>query len=162
MPLRETRANNGTAVALITVKIKTEELEEGQTTGSINDALLDQDVADGDREPINFISINDDGVVSVAGNISATTTTTMTTTTIKGTVAPTEPIVLKPTTTKIVVGLLQPYVIKNSNAEALAGGLINLIPVTGQVQDERPIFDLNFNAKPDEGYVFFSSVTSIT
>jgi hypothetical protein len=133
-------------------------IDPSLSTSAISDArdvLVNEE--DENPNPIDIIAIDEDsGNVTLTGNLSYTTT--ITTTTPKGTVAPTEAIVERPTTTRFAIGLRPPYVRKNSNAEEYLDGMLRLIPVTGQVQDKRPDFDLNFNHQPGEGMLTFNDL----
>jgi hypothetical protein len=153
--LRPNRATGVTTTMVIKLNPGLDDSVLGQARGTLVD--------DDNRNPAALDVLQIDpktGNYTLIGNISATTTTTSTTTTVRGTVAPTEAIVLKPTTTRICIGLLPPYVRREPQVLSFLGGIVNLIPVTGQVQDERPVFDLNFNAKPNEPFATFSDLAT--
>lgn len=128
-------------------------LDGGLSTEEISgarDVLVDEE--DPDPDPLDILEVDpDSGNFTVTGNLSFTTTTTTATT--AAPVLPTEAIVERPTKTRFAIGLGAPYVRRSANPQEYAGGKLRLIPVTGQVQDERPIFDLNFNHAPNVGFL---------
>ena len=119
---------------------------------SARDVLVNEE--EFNPSPLDILNVDPvSGNITVTGNLNWTTTTTKVTSSTTSEPLPTEPIVLRPSKTRFAVGLAAPYVRKASNADEFLGGVLKLIPLTGQVQDERPIFDLNFNHVPGLGYV---------
>ena len=122
------------------------------------DVLVNEE--DNNPGPLDILKVDPDtGDFVISGNLSWTVTTTKATTTAP--LLPTEQIILRPSRTRFAIGLAAPYVQKNVNADEFADGLLRVIPLTGNVQDERPIFDLNFNHDPGEGFVTLNDVAVI-
>ena len=145
---RSRRDDNATT----TMIIKLDGSLSADDVGDARDVLVNEE--DENPAPLDILDVDpDSGNFTVSGNLTWTTTTTIITTTTTSDPLPTEPIVLRPSKTRFAVGLASPYVRRAPNADEFLGGVLKLIPVTGQVQDERPIFDLNFNHVPGLGHV---------